>query len=98
MSTHSKHTTSTDGTEFTSLVTSERESETTSSAVPAKQQTCFVNPLVEKVPLSVANDEVVDNPSADQRPEQVAQTEVTIEKMAPENVECSSAMDKEFDP
>ena len=69
MSTHSKHTTSTDGTEFTSLITSERESETTSSAVPAKQQTSFVNPLVEKVPLSVADDDVTANPSADQRPE-----------------------------
>ena len=98
MSTHSKHTTSTDGTEFTSLVTSERESETTSSAVPAKQQTCFVNPLVEKVPLSGADDEVADNPSADQRPEQVAQTEVTVEGMVPENVESSPVMDKDLDP
>ena len=98
MITHSKHTTRTDGTEFTSLVISERESETTSSAVPAKQQTCGVNPLVEKVSLSVADDEVIANPSDDQRPEQVAHNEVTIEKMATENVEHSPAMDKEFDP
>ena len=100
MSTHSKHTTSTnEGIELTSVISSEGEAEITSSAVPPKEETGFANPLaIEKVPLSVVDDEVIANPSADKGPEEVAQTEVTMEGMAPEKVESPPVLQKEVDP
>ena len=50
------------------MKTSKSKSETTSSAVLPKEQT---------------DDEVIANPSADQKPEKVAQTDVTMEGKAP---------------
>ena len=97
MSTHSKHTTSTEGKELTSVIRSEGEPETTSSAVPPKEETGFTNPLVE-VPPSLVDDEVIANPSADKGPEKVAQTEVTMEGTAPEKVESPPVLEKEVDP
>ena len=100
MSTHSKHTTSTnEGIELTSVLSSEGEAESTPSAVPPKEETGFANPLAkEKVPLSVVDDEVIANPSVDKGPEEVAQTEVTMEGMAPEKVESPPVLQKEMDP
>ena len=98
MSTHSKHTTSTEGKELTSVISSEGEPETTSLAMPPKEETGFSNPLVEKVPLSVVDDEVIANPSADKGPEEVAQTEVAMDGMAPEKVESPPVLEKEVDP
>ena len=88
MSTHSKHTTSTtEGTKLTSVISSEGEPETTPSAVLPKEETGFANPLAkENVPPSLVDDEVIANPSADKEPEEVAQTEVTMEGMTPEKV------------
>ena len=95
MSTHSKHTSTTEGTELTSVISSSGEPETTPSAVPPKGETGFTNPLVEKVPLSVVDDEVIANPSADKGAEEVAQTEVAMEGMAPES---PPVLEKEVDP
>ena len=99
MSTHSKHTTSTtEGTELTSVISSSGEAETTPSAVPPKETGLANSLAIEQVPLSVVDDDVIANPSADKEPEEVAQTEVTMEGMAPEKVESPPVLQKEVDP
>ena len=100
LSTLPKYTSTSEGTKFTSVASSDPESEPSVSKVPLdgeKTITSFANPMAEKIPLS-ADDEVIANPATSGGPEEATQTEITMETVTQEKVESSPSLEKEIDP
>lgn len=101
LSTLSKNASTSEGTQLTSVTSSDPESEMPVSKVPLKGEknvsTSFANPLAEKIPLS-ADDEVIANPVTNEGPEETTQTEITMEAASQQKVENSPSLEKEIVP